>query len=185
VFAVLSVPDFSLQAVLRQEPELRSGSVALVDAAGSNLARTLVLECTAPARDAGVCAGLSAPQAMARGRELILKPRSLSAEQSAADILLQTAYAFSPHLEHTAPGVVTIDLRGLDFGDSGSSDISGEVELPAPPGPRVAISKSQQSFEFFDNARMPSRIGRDTRATPPSPLLAAWATRKLPGRSSS
>ena len=176
MFAVLSVPDFSLQAVLRQEPELRCGSVALVDAAGPNLARTLVLECTAPARDAGVCAGFSAPQAMARCRELILKPRSLSAEQSADDILLQTAYAFSPHLEHTAPGVVTIDLRGLDFGASGNGDISGRGGSPAPPASLVAISKGQQSFEFFDNARMPSRIGRDPRATPASPLLAAWAT---------
>jgi protein ImuB len=176
VFAVLSVPDFSLQAVLRQEPELRSGSIALVDAAGPNLARTLVLECTAPARDAGVCAGLSAPQAMARCRELILKPRSLSAEQSATDILLQTAYAFSPHLEHTAPGVITIDLRGLDFGGSGRSDISGEAESPAPPGSRVVIPKGQQRFEFFDYARMLSSLGGETRNTPSSPLLAAWAT---------
>jgi protein ImuB len=115
VFAVIYVPNFSLQAVLRSEPEPGGRAVALVEAAGTNLAKAVVLECSAAAESAGVCSGLSAPQAMARCRDLLLKPRSTLAEQNATDILLQTAYAFSPHLEHTAPGVGTIDLRGLNF----------------------------------------------------------------------
>ena len=119
MFAVICIPDFALQAVLRHEADWRLRPVALIDAAAANAAKALVLQGTATARDAGVCAGLAVPQAMARCHELVLKMRSVSAEQSATDILLQTAYAFSPNIENTAPGVCTIDLRGLNFQDSG------------------------------------------------------------------
>ncbi len=171
MFAVVFVPDFNLQAVLRQEPELCSRPVALVDAVETNLSRTMVLECTAAAHATGVCAGLSAPQAMARCRELLLKPRSLCAEQSATDILLQTAYAFSPHLEHTAPGACTIDLRGLDFGRGENGETDGDEQAQ---NLWSAPANGQQSFNL--------ETGPGRRAVPAaasrgevSAMLTAWA----------
>jgi protein ImuB len=143
VFAVICVPNFALQSLLRREPELRERPMALIDAAGANLARTFVLECSRAAEAAGVSAGLTAPQAQARCRELVLKPRSRSAEQSATDILLQTACAFSPNIEDTAPGVCAIDLRGLNF-DGASMPVA------------ACDHTAQQSFEFFTEA------GRDS-----------------------
>jgi protein ImuB len=158
VFAVICLPDFELQAVLRYEPELRAQAIALVDGEVTNAAKAFVLQCTEKAQVSGVCAGLTAPQAQARCGELLLKPRSLSGEQNATEILLQTAYAFSPNIEHTASGVCTIDLRGLNF--SGAE--VGRTVLSAPSA-NVTTRRSedtapyqnyaaQQSFSFFHKA---------------------------------
>jgi protein ImuB len=112
MFAVIFIPNFSLQATLRHEPELRARAVALVD---SKLTKPAVVELTAAARAYGVCEGLTASQAMARCAELIIKPRSPAQEESATEVLLQTAYAFSPNIESTAPGVCTMELKGMAF----------------------------------------------------------------------
>ena len=135
MFAVIFVPNFALQSLLRCEPDLRGRAVALIDAEGTNIAKTFVLECTPAAANADVSPGLTAPQAQARCRELILKPRGPSAEKNATEILIQTACAFSPNVENTTPGVCTIDLRGLNF--------TGVEEL------NLSESAQQQSFGFF------------------------------------
>ena len=110
MFAVIYIPDFHLQAALRLEPDLRSRPVALLD---GELPKAFVFQLTEAARKAGVCAGLTSIQAMARCGDVILRSRSLGQEQAARDILLQCAYCFSPVIEDTADGVCTMDLRGL------------------------------------------------------------------------
>ena len=52
---------------------------------------------------------------MARCGHLAIKSRSPGAERSAAQALMQTACAFSPNVEATAPGVCTLEMRGLGF----------------------------------------------------------------------
>jgi protein ImuB len=110
VFAVIYIPNFSLQSVLRHEPELISKPVVLTDPA---LTKPCVTQLTSAARACGICAGMSPSQAMARCGNLVVKTRSLPQEQTAMETLMQTAYAFSPHIEATAPGVCTIELKGL------------------------------------------------------------------------
>jgi protein ImuB len=110
VFAAIYIPDFSLQSVLRHEPELISKPVVLTDPA---LTKPCVVQLTPAARASGICAGMSPSQALARCESLAVKIRSLPQEQAAMEALMQTAYAFSPHLEATAPGVCTIELKGL------------------------------------------------------------------------
>src|ERR1051325_7641029 len=110
MFAVVFIPNFSLQAVLRHEPELRKRAVALID---PELSKPGIIQLTASARACRVCEGLTACQAMARCGNLLIKTRSLTQEQSATEVLLQTAYAFSPNIESTAPGVCTMELKGL------------------------------------------------------------------------
>src|SRR5881394_2080532 len=112
MFAVIFIPNFSLQAVLRHEPDLRGRAIALVD---PGLPKSLIVQLSLAARDCGVCEGLTASQATARCAELIIKSRALPLEKSANEILLQTAYAFSPNIESTAPGVCTMELKGLTF----------------------------------------------------------------------
>jgi protein ImuB len=107
MFAAVFIPDFSLQAALRQEPELRSQPVALID---PELPKPTIVQLTAAARARGVTEGLTASQAIARCAELLIKVRSIAQEQAATDVLLQTAYAFSPNIEATAPGVCTMEL---------------------------------------------------------------------------
>ncbi len=94
MFAVVFIPNFLLQSALRLEPELRSRAVALID---SELAKATVMQLTRTARARGVTGGLTASQAMARCEDLIIRNRSHAQEQSATEVLLQTAAFFAAH----------------------------------------------------------------------------------------
>jgi protein ImuB len=110
MFAVIFIPDFSLQAVLRHEPKLWWSPVGLID---ERETKASIFQLTAAARDVGVCEGLTSTQALARCSDIIIKSRSPAQEQTATEALLQTAYNFSPRIESTADGICTIDLQGL------------------------------------------------------------------------
>ncbi|HEY6228176.1 MAG TPA: DNA polymerase Y family protein, partial [Verrucomicrobiae bacterium] len=85
-----------------------------------------VLQMTTTAREAYVEFGMTPTQAMARCQKIILRARSPHQEDAAQKALLQCASTFSPFLESTAPGVCTINLRGL----SEFALPSGQTELP-------------------------------------------------------
>jgi protein ImuB len=110
MFAVIHLPAFALQAVLRHEPELWLKPVALVDPA---MTTPRVVALTDRARSAGVAEGLTPTQALARARDLTVRPRSPAQESAITKAVLQCAYGFSPYIESTAPGTSTLDLRGL------------------------------------------------------------------------
>src|SRR5262249_52865914 len=104
MFAVIHLPNFSLQAALRLDLKLHSQPVALID---PTLPKSCIIQVTEPALVKGVYPGLTASQAMARCGELVIKTRSLATEATTTDVLMQTAYAFSPNIEATAPGICT------------------------------------------------------------------------------
>jgi protein ImuB len=110
MFAVVHAPAFGLQAVVRHEPGMAARPLALVDPA---LANPRVVSLNAVARANGVEEGLTAPQAMARCAGVVVRHRSVAAEDASRDALLQGAHAFSPGIEWTADGCVTLDMRGL------------------------------------------------------------------------
>lgn len=110
MFAVIFIPDFSLQAVLRQEPQLWSQAIGLIDDCEG---KAPVIQMTRAAREAGVMEGLTSTQALARCPGIVIRARSPAQEQTTTEALLQTAYAFSPRIEATANGVCTMDLQGL------------------------------------------------------------------------
>src|SRR3569833_446831 len=151
MFAVIFIPNFSLQAVLRHEPDLRPRPVALVDPQAT---KPVITQLTFTAQSFGVCAGLTASQATARCAELIIKPRSLAQEDSASEVLLQTAYAFSPNIESTAPGICTIELKAIVL------DSYGTMEKWA-----------QKIIEVLAQLNIAAKIGLAT--TPELALLAA------------
>jgi protein ImuB len=110
MFAVISIPDFSLQSVLRHEPELRGFPVALVD---DDSPKSPVVQVTESARRFGVGPGATSTQAKARCEKIVFRLRSPAQEDAAQEILLECAYAFAAYIESTAPGICTLDLRGL------------------------------------------------------------------------
>ena len=110
MFAVIYIPDFALQAALRLEAALGDSPVALIDRC---VPKSSVVQLTDDARDQGVTEGLTPTQARARCPHLIIKSRSAAMERSAGGALLQCAYDFSPAIEATAEGVVTLDLKGF------------------------------------------------------------------------
>ena len=108
-YAVLYVTNFSLQAVVRTRADLSGKPVALLD---DRVKKAIVVQANACARAAGVVAGLTATQAMARCADIVLVPRSGTAEKDAAAALLTVAWSLSPRVERTAEGICTIDLAG-------------------------------------------------------------------------
>lgn len=111
MFAAAVIQDFSLYAVLRHEPELAARPVALLQD-DSKKARIAAL--TPAAWQAGASAGMTATQAKARCNSLAFRIRSEAQEASAQEVLLECAYRSAAFLESTAPGVCTMDLRGLE-----------------------------------------------------------------------
>ena len=105
MFAALYLPDFELQAALRHEPELRTRPVALLE---NEEARATILQLTPAAAAAGVSAGMTPSQGLARCLSLLIKQRALAQEKIASEILLHHAASLAPEIEATAPGVCTV-----------------------------------------------------------------------------
>lgn len=112
MFAVIYLPAFQLQAVLRFRDE--SGPVGLVD---ERRPKAGLLEINAAAARAGVTAGQTSPQALARCPGLTLLPRSEAEERGAQEALLEIALTVSPLVEATADGVCTVNLQGSRIRD--------------------------------------------------------------------
>ncbi len=110
MFAVIYIPDFSLQSVLRHEPELRSAPLALLR---DDSPKSPVWQTTSVAKSFGIAAGNTSTQAKARCEQILFRVRSISQEEAAHEVLLECAYNSAAYLESTALGVCTIDLRGL------------------------------------------------------------------------
>jgi protein ImuB len=108
MFAVLRVPSFPLQAVLRSESGLAGQAVVL-----SRLDEPAVAFCTKSAHVAGIRPGQSLPQAAARCPEMIVRPPQPALEREAEAALLAAAFSVAPQVELTSPGTCTLDLAGL------------------------------------------------------------------------
>src|ERR1022692_1858565 len=110
MFACIFIPDFSVQAILRFEPKLRSCPVAVLTGRPP-LEKVMALN--ERARQTGVEAGTTRSQLDA-WENLVLRVRSQSQEASAHAALLDCAQSFSPEVEDTAPGTVLLNLAGLE-----------------------------------------------------------------------
>ncbi|MBI4623682.1 MAG: hypothetical protein HY736_10770, partial [Verrucomicrobia bacterium] len=152
MFAVLHIADFALHAVLRTEPVLGGRPAALLDGARK---KALVLAATAGARAAGVEPGMTAPQALARCATLMIRTPQPAAETEARAALLAVGFTLSPSIEDTAPGICTIDLKGVDtkkLAPAAHAAVTGLVQLGLPATAGIA----------------------------PTPLLALYAARIAP-----
>jgi protein ImuB len=135
MFAVLQIPDFALQAVLCTEAGTAGRPAALFSSTGK---KSVALSVNAVARHAGVAAGMSAPQAVARCPGLLIRSPVPAAEADARAALLAVGFMLSPVIEDTAPGICTADLKGgrSDPETPAAAALSqlGELGLPATAG---------------------------------------------------
>ena len=159
MFAAIHLPAFSLQAVLRWREELWTRAVAVVDP-GSGL----VVGRTSAAAAQGVERGMTASQAMARSQALEVISRSAMQERTIDAVLIESALRHSPFVEHTAAGLVTLDLRGTfpkvgwhTFGDDMVAHLKS-VGLRAG----VAIGKNPDVARLAAREANPVSIVRDT-----------------------
>lgn len=161
MFAVISIPDFSLQSVLRHEPDLRAFPVAVVN---DDSPKSPVAQVTEAARRFGVSPGITSTQAKARYEKIAFRLRSPAQEESAQEILLECAYAFAAYIESTASGVCTLDLRGLPL--LKADHLSETLNLWAG-----------QVVERLEQFQLSARVG--VAATPPLALQATYGGQSI------
>jgi protein ImuB len=111
MYAVLHLPEFALQAVLRTEHEAPHRAAALFT---DHTKKSVVVAANPRARAAGVEPGMTAPQAVARCPALLLRTANAAAETDARAALLAVGFTLSPTIEDTAPGLCTIELKGVN-----------------------------------------------------------------------
>jgi protein ImuB len=110
MFACIFVPNFSVAAVFRAEPELRAQAVAVFE---GKPPLEKVFAVNESAGRVGIAPGMTKPQAELCS-ELTLRPRSRLQEASAHAALLDCAQSFSPRVEDAALDTTMVDLAGME-----------------------------------------------------------------------
>jgi protein ImuB len=112
LFGCIHVLDFPVQAALRLDPaaRFREDAFAVMDGPESLLK---ISACNEPARRAGITPGMTKAQAEV-APQVRLRKRVMQEEQAAHAALLDCGYRFSPRVESTSPGTITIDLTGTE-----------------------------------------------------------------------
>ena len=110
MFACIFVPNFSLAAVFRAEPELCARAVAIFE---GKPPLEKVLAVNEGAGRMGITPGMTKAQAELCP-ELTLRPRSPLQESVAHAALLDCAQSFSPCVEDAAADTAILDLAGMD-----------------------------------------------------------------------
>jgi protein ImuB len=108
--ACLSVPDFTLAALLRAEPDLCGVPVAVADGPGP---RARLLAVSSAAARCGVAAAITTAQAKAIAADLVVRQLSPDALRAAQAALCDAAESFSPRVEDAGGGTAYLDLEGL------------------------------------------------------------------------
>jgi protein ImuB len=114
MFATIYLPNFCLQAAMRHQPELSEKPVALIE---EHERKPVIIQLNEAAENAGIRKGMTPSQALARSLAVVIKVRASMQEKSMQEMLLHSAFALSPFVEDTAPGVCIVqftDCRNLN-----------------------------------------------------------------------
>lgn len=109
MFACIYIPNFSMAAVLRAEPELRAHPLAIFE---GKPPLEKIIAVNERASKMGIAPGISKAQAELCS-ELALRSRSALQEASTHAALLDCAQSFSPCVEDAACDTALLDLRGM------------------------------------------------------------------------
>src|SRR5712671_2423419 len=109
-FACIYVPNFSIAAVFRAQPELRAQAVAIFD---GKPPLEKVFAVNESAGRVGIAPGMTKAQSELCS-ELTLRPRSLLQESAAHAALLDCAQSFSPCVEDAGADTMILDLAGME-----------------------------------------------------------------------
>jgi protein ImuB len=175
MFAVLHIAAFALHAVLRTEPGVADRPAALFSG-GSK--KSVVVATTPAARTAGVELGMTAPQAVARCPALFIRTAKADAETEARAAFLAVAFTLSPAIEATAPGICTIDLRGLGpdtFLPVARSAVAQLAVLGLPASAGIARTPLLALYAARSTAKVRhiASVGEEEHFLAPLPLATA------------
>ncbi len=118
-FACVHIPEFLVQAVIRNEPsflrpltrEARGHALALLEGTPP---QCRVVAANEAALRAGIQIGMSKAQAEQFGSIVQIRQRSLEQEKNAHAALLDLGASISPRVEDSAPEAILLDLAGLE-----------------------------------------------------------------------
>ena len=140
LYAAFQVPFFSLAILLRDNPDLASGPVALVRSAsgpvisdGSTKASPTILAMNHAAAQCHVTPGLSSTKALARCPHLTLLSSNPSDETMHQNNLREYLSSLGSDFEETAPGVFILDLLPLPRAIHFSQEWSEQALRKATP----------------------------------------------------
>jgi protein ImuB len=146
MFAGIYIPNFSVAAVLRAEPELQTHAVAIFE---GKPPIEKIIAVNEKAHEQGISPGITKAQAeLCPG--LALRPRSTLQESSAHAALLDCAQSFSPVVEDTACNTVLLDLAGMEslFGSltkishaifDRATELGLKAQVASAPNPDAAL----------------------------------------------
>ncbi len=127
MFACIYVPNFSVAAALRAEPELRARAVAILEGKPP-------LEKIVAVNEKAVRLGISPGMTKAQAElcaEIVLRSRSMLQESAAHAALLDCAQSFSPCVEDAASDTALLDLAGMESLLGSLPDISHAIHKRA------------------------------------------------------
>ena len=109
-FACIYIPNFSVAAALRAEPELQTRPIAIFE---GKPPLEKIIAVNQRAESLGITPGITKAQAELC-TEIALRPRSSWQESSAHAALLDCAQSFSPCVEDSACDTVLLNLAGME-----------------------------------------------------------------------
>lgn len=109
LYGCLHIPDYPVQAFVRNEPELRRRPVVVLD---GTFPLFTVISANMFARRIGIRIGMTKLQ-LERFSGLTVRYRSREQEDSTHHALLDCGHYFTPRVEDTATDTITLDLNGL------------------------------------------------------------------------
>lgn len=165
-FACIHIPNLPVQAVVRNEPELRLRAVAITD--GKSEA---VIAANKAAREAGIQLGMIRLQVVQLSG-IEIRPRSPAQEKVAHAALLDLSFVFSPRIEDTAADTLTLDLDGLERVCGPPENISHnlvqqaselglDVHVAVAPNPDAALHAARgfTGITLLDSGDTSERLG--------------------------
>lgn len=166
--ACVVVPSFAAAAAERAEPGLVDRAFTVVRGTPPV---TRVVDASAAARERGVREGLTEAEARARCPELVSRAWCETRLASARHALLEAALAVSPRIEDVMPGLVYVDLTGLEglIGDAAAVGRRLVAQARAVGlAARVGVAAARGT------ARVAARIGRGPVTVVPRGQEAAF-----------
>lgn len=159
-FAAIYVPNFILQAIARNEPELRAQPLVVIDGPPPTYQ---VIALNRIAERLGVARGMT-KAAAGQFAQVVIRQRCLTFEKAAHAALLDVAWSITPRVEDFAADTLLLDLSGLDslFGDT-QTIAQKLVERIATLGLAVHIAVSAN----VETARIVARALSGLTTVPP------------------
>ena len=169
MFACIYVPNFSVAAVLRAEPELQACPVAIFE---GKPPLEQIIAVNEHARQRGISPGMTKAQAeLCPG--LALRPRSPLQESLAHAALLDCAQSFSPVVENTSQDTLLLDLAGLEslfgsltkishtiFDRAASLGLLAYVATACNPDAALLAARGFSSVTVIPAGKEAERLGR-------------------------